>query len=161
MRSYYTIHLTSAPVQGLGESLLLAFDNALERQRGVAAPIAAASLVTGTLRLTASVAARKPEVALTKARYAFEGALRAAGVRNPKVIEAEIESRQETGDRHELVTGAEVARRIGVSRERVRQMVSRTGRFPPAAAVVGGYRIWRWGDVVDWAAIEGRSLQLG
>lgn len=160
MNRSYTIHLTSRPISDLGEGTLAEFSEWIDRERGIAAPVAAANLVTGSLRLTVSVDAPTPGDAFEKARKAFERALQGAGVSRSGVIEAEIEEAQDTGDRHELVTGAEVARRFGVSRERVRQLATETGRFPPAAAIVGGYRIWKWGDIADWAKLRGRSVAV-
>jgi predicted DNA-binding transcriptional regulator AlpA len=158
MKAGYTVHLTSSPVRNLDEELLLSFSDAVDRERGVAAPAAAANLVTGTLRLTASVDQRDPDQALQKALTAFERALKLAGISDARVVEAEVEASVDVGDRHELLTGAEVARRVGMSRERVRQLASMTGRFPPAIATVGGYRIWRWGDILDWATMQERPL---
>lgn len=156
----YTIHMTSKPIPNLGEGTLIEFSEWLDRERGIVAPVPAANLVTGSLRLTASVDATTLVEALGKARRAFERAMNNAGVAGGEVIEAEIEEAQDDGDRHELVTGAEVARRVGISRERVRQLATQIGRFPPAAATVGGYRIWRWGDIADWAQVQGRSVSV-
>lgn len=52
----------------------------------------------------------------------------------------------------ELVSGAEIGRRLGVSRERVRQWTSnpRYG-FPPTLGRVGGAKVWRWAPVAAWA----------
>lgn len=51
----------------------------------------------------------------------------------------------------ELVTGAEIARRLGVSRERVRQWASdsRYG-FPADLGRFGSAKVWRWADVARW-----------
>ncbi len=160
MKASYTVHITSSPVSNLDEAALLSFSDAIDRERGIVAPIAAANLVTGTLRLTASVDRENPEGALEKTRTAFERALRLSGLANVDVVEAEIEASVDVGDRHDLLTGAEVARRIGMSRERIRQLAAAKGRFPPAFANVGGYRIWRWGDILDWATTQGREVPI-
>lgn len=57
----------------------------------------------------------------------------------------------------DLVTGAEVARRLGVSRERVRQLAEKPG-FPPALGRFGNYIVWRWADVEKWAKSAGRTV---
>lgn len=60
----------------------------------------------------------------------------------------------------ELVNGAEVARRLGISRERVRQLVSETPlRIPRPVAETDRDRIWRWGDVAEWAALKQRKAK--
>ncbi len=59
-------------------------------------------------------------------------------------------------EREEVLSAAEVARRLGVSRERVRQLAEEPGRFPTAVGKTGKSRAWRWGDVADWVAAGGR-----
>jgi prophage regulatory protein len=50
----------------------------------------------------------------------------------------------------DLVTGAEVARRLKLSRERVRQLAQRPD-FPEPLGRVGQAVVWRWPDVDEWA----------
>ncbi len=59
----------------------------------------------------------------------------------------------------EVVSGAEVGRRLGVSRERVRQWATdpKYG-FPISLGWVGGAKVWQWLDVAGWA--ERRHLTL-
>jgi hypothetical protein len=45
----------------------------------------------------------------------------------------------------ELVFGGEVARRLKLSRERIRQLVEGVGKFPRPLASSGRDRVWRWG----------------
>ncbi len=52
----------------------------------------------------------------------------------------------------ELVTGAEIGRRLGVSRERVRQWAAAEGLgFPHDLGRFGSVRLWRWDEVERWA----------
>jgi hypothetical protein len=51
----------------------------------------------------------------------------------------------------ELVTGAEVGRRLGISRERVRQLTARPD-FPEPLGRIGPAKVWRWQQVLDWDA---------
>lgn len=60
------------------------------------------------------------------------------------------------GGRAEVVSGAEIARRLGVSRERVRQLAEEPGRFPAPIGMTGKSRAWRWGDIADWTSGGGR-----
>jgi hypothetical protein len=54
--------------------------------------------------------------------------------------------------RAELVSGAEIARRLGVSRERVRQWAAspKLG-FPAPEGRVGRSVVWEWPPVARWA----------
>jgi predicted DNA-binding transcriptional regulator AlpA len=49
----------------------------------------------------------------------------------------------------DLVTGAEIARRLGVSRARAHQLSGRPD-FPRPIGRVGNYVVWRWSDVKGW-----------
>lgn len=51
----------------------------------------------------------------------------------------------------DLVTGAEVGRRLGISRERVRQLAERDD-FPASLGLLGRARVWRWADIERWQA---------
>lgn len=57
----------------------------------------------------------------------------------------------EPGD---FVTAAEIARRLGRSKESLRLLISGErgqGGFPvPVAGVTGNTKIWRWSEVLDW-----------
>lgn len=58
----------------------------------------------------------------------------------------------------EIVTGAEIGRRLGVSRERVRQWASDPKfSFPVSLGRVGGAKIWDWLEVQRWADERGRT----
>ncbi len=53
----------------------------------------------------------------------------------------------------ELVTAADIGRRLGVTRERVRQWVANDRlRFPAPAGQVGRSAVWEWAQVSAWAA---------
>jgi predicted DNA-binding transcriptional regulator AlpA len=51
----------------------------------------------------------------------------------------------------DLITGAEVGRRLGISTERVRQLAGRPD-FPPPAGRVGKAVVWKTSDVDEYAA---------
>jgi hypothetical protein len=61
----------------------------------------------------------------------------------------------EPGD---LVTAAEIARRLGRSKESIRLLISGArgkGVFPvPVAGVTSKTKIWRWTEVLDWMALN-------
>lgn len=49
----------------------------------------------------------------------------------------------------DLVTGAEIGRRLGLSTQRVHQLAERPD-FPAALGHVGNSVVWRWADVQQW-----------
>lgn len=59
-----------------------------------------------------------------------------------------------TGELEDLVTAADIGRRIGRTRERARQLSQEDG-FPPAIGRLGNYTVWRWSDVEPWLAARG------
>jgi predicted DNA-binding transcriptional regulator AlpA len=56
---------------------------------------------------------------------------------------------------HHVVGAAEIAAMLGVSRQRVQQLVSRPD-FPEPDAVLAMGKVWRTADVEDWARAHGR-----
>lgn len=62
-----------------------------------------------------------------------------------------------TIDLKDIVTGAEVGRRLGISRERVRQLAERDD-FPEPIGRAGVAILWCWPDVEAWARRTGRPL---
>jgi len=55
----------------------------------------------------------------------------------------------------DLVSAADIAKRVGVTREAVRKWVNSTRRpFPTQLGTIGDgervQRVWRWGDIVAW-----------
>jgi prophage regulatory protein len=55
----------------------------------------------------------------------------------------------------DLVGLTEIAERLGVSAQRVDQLARRDD-FPEPVAVLAAGRIWRLGDIEDWAKSTGR-----
>lgn len=54
-------------------------------------------------------------------------------------------------DLDDLVTPADIGRRLGISRQRVNQLAERDD-FPPALGQVGNYTVWSWAAVEKWNA---------
>src|SRR5258708_4700127 len=50
----------------------------------------------------------------------------------------------------DLVTGAEVARRLGMATQRARQLAARTD-FPQPLGRVGNAVVWKWEAISGWA----------
>jgi predicted DNA-binding transcriptional regulator AlpA len=57
---------------------------------------------------------------------------------------------------HHLVGAAEIGRILGVSRQRVQQLISRPD-FPQPEAVLDMGKVWKKDDVLAWATANGRS----
>lgn len=57
----------------------------------------------------------------------------------------------------DLAGTAEIARLLGVSRQRVQQL-TRTPGFPTPAATLGMGHVWHTADIRDWASETGRRL---
>ena len=63
--------------------------------------------------------------------------------------------RPASGSEPQLVGVAEVAARLGVTAERIRQL-AKAGSMPYSVGLLGRQRVWRWTDVESWARQEGR-----
>jgi len=65
----------------------------------------------------------------------------------------------------DFVTGAEIARRLGRSRESVRLLIRGQrgpGQFPlPVASLKGKSRVWSWAEVVHWLVRGGIVPSIG
>lgn len=55
----------------------------------------------------------------------------------------------------DLVSGAEIGRRLGVSREAVRKWSKSDRGFPAPLARVGRSVVWDWSVVRQWAEVHG------
>ncbi len=55
----------------------------------------------------------------------------------------------------DLVTGGEIAKRLGVSRARAHQLAARPD-FPAPLGRVGQAKVWRWSEVRSWLPSVGR-----
>src|SRR4051812_43254587 len=64
-------------------------------------------------------------------------------------------TKQQAALRRELVGVAEVAARLGLTAERVRQL-SKSGVMPEPLGELGRRVVWDWRDVESWAHSEGR-----
>ena len=58
---------------------------------------------------------------------------------------------------HHLMGSAEIAAMLGVSRQRVQQLVARPD-FPAPDAVLAMGKVWRKADVTAWAKAHGRLI---
>jgi predicted DNA-binding transcriptional regulator AlpA len=59
-----------------------------------------------------------------------------------------------------LVGPKEVARLLGVSRQRVDKITQTHREFPPPVGRLAAGRIWKREEIIDWATKTGRKLYL-
>jgi predicted DNA-binding transcriptional regulator AlpA len=156
VRRSYTVEVRSTPVPDVTDAMLDAFSASLFKDRSVAGPAPSADLATQTLSILTAVDATDHPSALAKALRAFQRALERAGA-DAEVSEAKVYI-DRGDDRDELLSGSDIARRLGVTRQRVHQLASR-GRFPRPLVAFGTVTVWRWGDISDWASVQGRRVQ--
>lgn len=163
MTRSYTVELRSTAIEDLDDEVLEAFSDRLFRDRTIAGPAPAMDLALQTLELRTSVdveetRATAPAHALGVATRAFLTAAAAATGKKPDVARASVWLDVEgVEDPDELLSGADVAARLGISRQRVQQLVVGK-RFPAAAANFGTVSAWRWGDVAAWARAHDRKV---
>ncbi|MEX2046505.1 MAG: hypothetical protein WEE03_05030 [Chloroflexota bacterium] len=150
----YTVEVRSAPVYDVTDTMLDAFSESLVKDRDVAGPAHSADLATQTLSVLTAVDANDHSAALAKALRAFKRALDRAGA-DGEISEARVSV--DRGDDRDDLSGSDIARRLGVTRQRVHQLASR-GRFPRPLVAFGTVTVWRWGDVSDWASVQGRRV---
>lgn len=76
-----------------------------------------------------------------------------------RAVESVGELRVTHVEPEELVTAAEIANRLGRSRESIRLLAAGergSGSFPPPVSHLRAHsRLWRWTDVISWAATTG------
>jgi predicted DNA-binding transcriptional regulator AlpA len=59
----------------------------------------------------------------------------------------------------ELVGLTEVATLVGISRQRVLQLIESDPDFPEPAAQMARGRVWKKADIVKWAKATGREIK--
>ena len=140
----YTVNIESAPLaEKVTPDALDAYASALFADRRIAGPAPSANLAINTVGLTTSIDAKSPDHAFMTTQASFLEAAKIAGLGKPMIVILGVElDRVDRVDRHELVSGGEVARRLKISRERGRQLSENPARFPrrlrPLAATASG-----------------------
>lgn len=150
---------TGALEAALTEEQLERFSAALFVNRTIAGPVVSVDPTINALEVRASVDAARTAEAIATVVEAVHRALNAAEI---KATQGRIEGWPDNINvdyPDELVNGGEVARRLQISRERLRQLVTE-GRMPRPVAETERDRIWRWGDVAEWAAVTSRKTKV-
>jgi hypothetical protein len=112
------------------------------------------SLVTATFTLDAESLEAASELGTALVREAFA----AAGIDRLSKLTVEDSTATEILEALECeVSGAEIARAAGLSRERIRQLCE-SAAFPEPVRKLGRSALWRWKDVAPFFASRGTPL---
>ncbi|HEV8656935.1 MAG TPA: hypothetical protein VGR85_15625 [Candidatus Limnocylindria bacterium] len=160
MKRSYTVELRSAPIpDGVGDDLVARFGDAVLSDRRLAGPVAGADSALQSLEVRTSVDATSLASAITVAEAAFVRAIRRARVTAELALITAWADVDGVDEPDKLVNAGEVAERLSISRERVRQLVSeRPSRFPRPLIETERDRFWRLGDIVTWARLHERKV---
>jgi len=163
MKRSYTVEAQTEPLERADEALLEAVTEALDGDRNLTGSAPAVNTLTRVLSVRASCDAITPESALATGIARIRLALRRAGIGAADITEAsvqrELDEDKFASARDDLVGTPDVAARLGISRQRVAQLVDTPGRFPHPVANVRGTHVWRWGDIADWVAAGRRDTR--
>lgn len=158
MNATYIAELRSAPIEDLGEEELERFSDEIFEDRRLLGPAPSADLALHVLELRTAVEAASPAEAIDVAIAAFVRATKKVRLHGIDVVDVSVWLDDDSEhDRRELLSGADIAERLGITRQRIAQLVAEKGRFPRPAATFGSISVWRWGDVADWIAAGGRG----
>lgn len=144
----YQVHLEAEVDRCVTEDDLVDFWTALEQRPGIHGPAASCDHTS----LSATVAVEAPDAweAVTRAVAEFREALKEISM-HARIVEIEVKDY----DNFEVTVG-EIARDLGVSRERVRRWIRNPEYgFPSPVREEGSQKLWRWGDVRRWAEERG------
>jgi hypothetical protein len=158
----YTVEVRTGAIEHeLLSPLLDRFASSIFADRHLLGPAILHDALVNALELRATVKAARADIAIGNVVDAFERALKAAHI---VATQSRIEAWQDIEGvdwPDELVNGGEVARRLKISRERLRQLVTEKPlRIPRPVAETERDRIWRWGDIAEWAALKERATKV-
>ncbi|HEV2249669.1 MAG TPA: hypothetical protein VGT60_04100 [Candidatus Limnocylindria bacterium] len=160
----YTVDVSTTALDVVDDDLLKPLATALAADRHLAGPVVATDSLTRVISVRTSVDAVSAEDAFRRAAARIRRAMRQCGL-GEKVDFADasvMRDLQEDGfasSRDDVVGTPDVAARLGISRQRVAQLVGQPGRFPHPIATIRGTSVWRWGDIADWIAAGARDLR--
>lgn len=132
--------------------------DALTKDRTIAGPVIAVDGSVNALEIRACADAARTLDAIAAVVKAIDRALRAARI---SATQGRVDAWPDMiGVEHpdEIVNGGEVAARLKLSRQRILQL-HQAGRFPRPVAETERDRIWRWGDVAEWAIVTERKAK--
>lgn len=155
----FTAEIRSAPLEEeLTPELLDRFAAAIYADKRLAGPVAGADRALGTLSLRTSIDAPGLAGAIAVAEAAFLSAVKKAKVETTVVDALAWEDVEGIDDPNQLLSTSDVATKLGISRQRVLQLVA-AENFPAPAAVFEKLSVWRWGDIAEWARLTERKVK--
>jgi predicted DNA-binding transcriptional regulator AlpA len=158
MKQTYIVELRSGPIEGLDADVLARFSDEIFEDHRLLGPAPSADLALRVLEVRTAVEAQDPTLALDAAIAAFARAAKRGHIDDVHVVDGSVWLDDDSEyDRRELLSGADIAERLGISRQRIAQLVAEKGRFPIPVATFGTISVWHWGDVADWIAAGGRG----
>ena len=158
MKQTYIVELRSAPIEDLDTDILECFSDEVFDDQRLLGPAPSADLALHVIELRAAIDAGSPGAALDVALASFSRAAKKSRLHGIDVVDLSVWLDDDSEyDRRELLSGADIAERLGISRQRIAQLVAEKGRFPRPAATFGTISVWQWGDVADWIAAGGRG----
>src|SRR5438046_1197702 len=123
MKRAYTVELRSAVIEKLDDEIVDAFSKALHADRRLGGPIPSADLALRVLDLRTGLDATSPVDALEIAASSFARAVRRAVPGETAIVDASVWLDIEGVDSpDELLSGAEVAKFLGHTRQYVQQL---------------------------------------
>jgi predicted DNA-binding transcriptional regulator AlpA len=162
-KRWYTVTTSTGPLDQLSDELLELVATALAKSRHLRGTVASGNTLTRTLSIRGSVDVPGVADAILAAFEDVGKALHRAGVENADIVDfavvQDLPEDEFASARDDIVGTPDVAARLGISRQRVAQLVDQQGRFPHPIATVRGTHVWRWGDIADWVAAGARDLR--
>lgn len=159
----YTVSTSTGPLEQLDDDLLESVAAALAKSRRLRGTVTYGNTLSRTLSVRGSVEVTGVADAILAAFEDVGKALRRAGIENSEIVDfaivRDLPEDEFASARDDIVGTPDVAARLGISRQRVAQLVEQQGRFPSPIATVRGTHIWRWGDIADWIAAGARDMR--
>lgn len=142
----FCVYLSIEPTTPVTEDLLVTISEQLEEATKLTGVVVGAKFVDGIIDVTCNISAKN---ARSAANDTIEQVWSVARATRGQVVELAAQPYVDPDDL-ELVTKAEIARRLGLSRARVQQLVEVPG-FPLVRQHTGPRAaLYRWGDVRAW-----------
>lgn len=159
----YTVSTSTGPLEQLDDDLLESVVAALAKSRRLKGTVVSGNTLSRTLSVRGSVEVTGVADAILAAFEDVGKALHRAGVENAEIVDfavvRDLAEDEFASARDDIVGTPDVAARLGISRQRVAQLVEQQGRFPSPVATVRGTHVWRWGDIADWIAAGARDMR--
>lgn len=149
MAEYHVSLEIKCPTEMTGHALDRVYDHLLD-SKALLAPVMSDDSESHTVGLTYNVEAKTPQAAIGAGLLMLCSALGCKdGLGDAPLVSIEAAPYVDP-ELLQLVSQAEIARRLRVSREWVRKLAVRPGFPKPAQPHGGRAGLYRWGDVLAW-----------